>query len=102
LSTLGFPDLNREYNPAALREMLLVRLMMGGAGGGAFLVRLPFVLKLKILQLLDAKSLVAACSTCTEMLQMIDNRTLWKPLVYLKNAQQRSAPHCSLLYSNHS
>lgn len=88
LRQLGFVDLNREYDPHLLRESLLFKLAM--APGGGMLVRLPFVIKLLTLKYLDAKSLVAVCTTCSEMLPMLDNRNLWKPLVQDKNHSQRT------------
>jgi len=54
------------------------------------LIRMPYVLKLKVLGYLDPESLCAACATCSELLQFSDHHLLWKPLVHLKNKTQRT------------
>jgi GTPase SAR1 family protein len=88
MKALGFLELDQKFSPAVLREMLLSKLSFGPSGG--LFLRVPYVLKLKILSHLDYQSLLRVCCLCTEMLQYSENRSLWKPLVYLKNRQQRT------------
>lgn len=88
---LGFTDLDKEYNPVQLKDILLFKLHAHATASAAnTLVKLPVVMKLHIMQYLDAQSLLRLCSTCTDMHQLVENRLLWKPLVTHKNLEQRT------------
>lgn len=89
MSRLGFADLDRQYDVSSLRESLLLKLSLE-PGGGSALVRMPQVIKLKVLSYLDGGSLSSCASTCTELSQVIENRSLWRALVLRKNTQQRT------------
>ena len=89
MAALGFTDVdNSRYDPRLLREMLLNRLAEGK--NPTLLLRLPYVLKFKVFEYLDAKSLTRVCSSCTSLLEFNEHNLLWKSLVRAKNREQHT------------